>query len=69
MFFYYSGIELNLIIIFCNESSIYIKGALQCWNSEHYLYFILSNIYCIFKIFLSILVSIFGFTKNDIIIS
>ena len=69
MFFYYSGIELNLIIIFCNESSIYIKGTLQCWNSEHSLYFILSDIYCFFKIILSILVSKFGFTKNDIIIS
>ena len=69
MLFYYSGIELNLIIIFCDESSIYIKGTLQCWNSEHILYFILSDIYCFFKIILSILVSKFGFTKNDIIIS
>ena len=67
MFSYYSGIELNLIIIFCDESSIYISDEVKCWNSRHYIYFILSIIYCILKIIFSILVSLFGYTKNDII--
>ena len=66
MFSYYSGIELNLIIIFCDESSIYISN---CWDSQHYFYFILSIAYCILKIILSSLISIYGYTKNDLMTS
>ena len=66
MFSYYNGLEINLIVIFCEKPKNYFRGKFKCWNSEHYFYFILSIIYLVFKIFLSLLIVFLKFSKDEL---
>ena len=66
MFSYYNGLEINLIVIFCEKPKNYFRGKFKCWNSEHYLYFILSIIYLVFKFFLSLLIVFLKFSKDEL---
>ena len=66
MFTYYSGLEIHLIVIFCEKPTKYFRGKFKCWNSEHYLYFILSIIYFVFKFILCLLIVVLKFSKDEL---
>ena len=52
--FYFSGFEINLSVIFCKKtSSNYFMNRFECCYSNHFLYFILSILYCVFEFFLT----------------
>ena len=66
MFSYYTGLEIHLIVIFCEKPKKYFREKFKCWNSEHYLYFFLSIIYLVFKFFLCLLMVVLKFSKDEL---
>ena len=64
--FYFWGFQINLSVIFCKKkSSNYYMNKFECYYSNHYLYFILSILYCIFQFFLCYSFILLYYNKNE----
>ncbi len=66
MFSYYSGMEVHLILIFCENPDKYFRKDFKCWSSQYFIYFVLSQFYLILKFCLCEIIVNFSFSKEDL---
>ena len=64
--FYFWGLQINLSVIFCKKtSSNYYMNNFECCYSNHFIYFILSILFCVFEFLLSSSFNMLNYNKNE----